>query len=259
MITGATDGLGRAVAFDLAGRGAELLLHGRNDERGQRVVEEIKAKHPEARLQFYRGDLSRFADVRRLAEAVRGDHDRLDALVNNAGIYADERQLSEDGNELVFQVNYLSHVLLTELLLPLLRASAPSRIVNVASAGQAAIDFDDVMLERFYSGSASYQRSKLSQIMFTIDLAERLRDEKITVNALHPATFMPTKMVVGRFPPSSTITDGAAATLRLVVSPELEGVTGRYFNRQHEERAHRQAYDEAARKRLGEITAKLIS
>ena len=219
----------------------------------------IRERYPKARLRFYRADLARLSEVRALAKEVKSNHDRLDVLINNAGIYLDERMVSADGHELVFQVNYLSHVLLTRSLLPLLKAAAPSRIVNVASAGQAALDFDDLMLERSYSGSASYQRSKLAQIMCTIDLAGELQGEGITVNALHPSTFMPTKMVIGRFPPSSSVETGVAATVRLDVGTELEWVTGRYFNVQREERAHRQAYDEGARRKLAEITNRLLA
>ena len=254
MVTGATDGLGKAVTLELARRGAWVLLHGRSDERGKRTIEEIRAEVPEARLEFFRADFAHLSEVRQLAKAVRAEHSRLDALVNNAGIYLDDRQESADGNELVFQVNFLAHVILTESLLPILKDAAPSRIVNVASAGQSSIDFDDIRLESTYSGSTSYQRSKLAQIMYTFDLAERLASEHITVNALHPATFMPTKMVVGRFPPSSKIQEGVDATVRLISAPELEGVTGRYFNMQNERRAHPQAYDAEARRRLSELT-----
>lgn len=258
MVTGATDGLGKAVALELARRGAWVLIHGRSEERGRKTIEEITAEVPEARLEFFRADFSRFSEVRQLAEAVRSEHSRLDVLVNNAGIYQDDRQETEDGNELVFQVNFLAHIMLTESLLPILKDAAPSRIVNVASAGQSPIDFDDIPLTRSYSGSTSYQRSKLAQIMYTIDLAKRLESEHITVNALHPATFMPTKMVIGRFPPSSKIQDGVGATVRLAAAPELEGVTGRYFNMQNEHRAHPQAYDAEARRRLSELTEHLM-
>ncbi|HUX12885.1 MAG TPA: SDR family NAD(P)-dependent oxidoreductase, partial [Spirochaetia bacterium] len=160
MITGATDGLGRALAMELAKRGATLLLHGRSDERGKAVIEEIRRQTPTAALQFYRADLSRLSEVRAMSDRVAAEHDRLDALVNNAGVYNDGRQVSVDGVELAFQVNYLSHVLLTRVLLPLLKKTAPARIVNVASAGQSALDFDDLMLERSYDGGVSYRRSK---------------------------------------------------------------------------------------------------
>ena len=148
-------------------------------------------------------------------------------------------------------MNYLAHFLLTRLLVPLLRDSAPARVVNVASVGQSPVDFDDVMLERGYGGMKAYRQSKLAQVMFTFELADRLRGSGVTVNALHPATLMDTRMVRETFGRSmSTIEEGAEATVRLAASPELEGVTGRYFDGTREGRADPQAYDEEARKRL---------
>jgi NAD(P)-dependent dehydrogenase (short-subunit alcohol dehydrogenase family) len=144
------------------------------------------------------------------------------------------------------------------LLLPLLERSAPSRIVNVASIGQRAIDFDDVMLERGYEPFRAYSQSKLAQIMFTFELAERLGDARVTVNALHPATLMDTKMVRETYgSPMSSVEEGKAAVLRLISSPELEGVTGRYFDGTRESRAHEQAYDGEARRRLWELSERL--
>ena len=179
-------------------------------------------------------------------------------LVNNAGIISREREETEDGLELTFAVNYLSHFLLTNLLLPLLQNSAPARIVNVASAGQSPVDFRDVMLERGYDSMRAYAQSKLAQIMFTLDLAERLRGTGATANALHPATLMDTKMVLETFGrASSSVREGADATVRLAISPELEGVTGRYFDGTREARANRQAYDAEARKRLWNFSEEL--
>ncbi len=259
LVTGATDGLGRAVATDLAGRGATVLVHGRNDERGRRTVEEIRNRTQNERVSFVRADFSRLAEVQAMARQVGSKQDRLDVLVNNAGIYPDKRHESDDGYELAFQVNYLSHVLLTRLLLPLLERSAPARIVNVASAGQLAIDFDDIMLTRNFSGGVSYQRSKLAQILFTKDLAEEIKKKGITVNALHPGTYMPTKMVVGRFPPANSIEEGMEATVRLAASPDVDGITGKYFSMQKESRADSQAYDVEARRRLRQETDRLLS
>jgi NAD(P)-dependent dehydrogenase (short-subunit alcohol dehydrogenase family) len=179
-------------------------------------------------------------------------------LVNNAGIIAPERKESGDGHELTFAVNYLSHFLLTRLLLPLLQDSAPSRIVNVASAGQSPIDFDDPMLERGYEAMRAYTRSKLVQIVFTFELAGRLQDTGVTVNALHPASLMDTKLVHGTFGYTmSTVEEGTEAVVRLAASPELEGVTGRYFDGTREARANRQAYDEGVRKRLWALSEEL--
>ena len=179
-------------------------------------------------------------------------------LVNNAGIIAREREETVDGVELTFAVNYLAHFLLTNLLLPLLLGSAPARIVNVASAGQSPVNFRDVMLKQGYGGMKAYTQSKLAQVMFTFELAERLRGTGVTVNALHPATLMDTKMVRETFGhASSTVQEGTEAVVRLAASPELEAVTGRYFDGTREARADRQAYDAAARKRLWDLSEKL--
>jgi NAD(P)-dependent dehydrogenase (short-subunit alcohol dehydrogenase family) len=263
LVTGATDGLGRALARELAAAGATVLLHGRSKQRLEETRRELTEATGSDRLRTYLADFASLEQVRRLAREVAGDQERLDALVNNAGIAGGgPRQQSADGIELRFAVNYLAPFLLTELLLPLLRRSAPSRIVNVASVGQVPIDFDDVMLERGYEPLRAYRQSKLAQVMFTFELARRLRaagDTGVTVNALHPATLMNTKMALDSFGYAmSTIQDGVEATLRLVADPELEGVSGRYFDRLDEDRANPQAYDAGARARLWELSADLV-
>ncbi|MEO3867996.1 SDR family NAD(P)-dependent oxidoreductase [Nonomuraea sp. B12E4] len=171
LITGATDGLGRALAADLAGRGATVLVHGRNERRGQDTLDEIRERVPGAQLHCYRADLASLDEVREFAAAVEGEHKTLDTLANNAGIGSTVpgggvRQESVEGHELRFAVNYLAGYLLTRLLLPVLRAAAPSRIVNVSSLGQTPIDFGDVMLAKDYSGVRAYCQSKLAQVMF---------------------------------------------------------------------------------------------
>jgi NAD(P)-dependent dehydrogenase (short-subunit alcohol dehydrogenase family) len=252
LITGATDGLGRGVANVLAGEGHTILAHGRS--RGR--LDETLAELPGDGHRGYLADLASLDEVRRLAAEVNENEERLDALVNNAGIGFDgERQESADGIELRFAVNYLAGFVLAEELLPLLERSAPARIVNVASAGQQEIDFGDPMLEQGYSGWRAYMQSKLAQILFTIDLAERLPDG-VTVTALHPATFMPTKMVPS---PTSTLEEGVEATVRLIADPELEGVTGVYFHGKREARADPQAYDPDARRRLRELSERLAA
>jgi NAD(P)-dependent dehydrogenase (short-subunit alcohol dehydrogenase family) len=262
LVTGATDGLGRALARELASLGATVLLHGRDQKRLEEARREIGQATGGDRLRAYRADLSSLDEVRRLAREVTGEQERLDVLVNNAGIAGEgPRELSADGYELRFAVNYLAPFLLTHLLLPLLRRSAPARVVNVSSVGQVPIDFDDVMLERRYDGLRAYRQSKLAQVLFTFELAERLRadgERGVTVNALHPATLMDTKMAIGTFGYAmSTVQDGVEATLRLAVAPELEGVSGRYFDRLREARADPQAYDPAARRRLWDLSATL--
>ncbi len=258
LVTGATDGLGRRVAAELAARGATVLLHGRKGERLEKVSEEIRDETGSERLRPYLADLSSLGEVRGLAGRVLSDEERLDVLVNNAGIISRDRRESEDGYELTFAVNYLSHFLLTRLLLPLVRDSAPARVVNVASAGQSPMDFDDPMLERGYDATRAYSVSKLAQITFTFELAERLSGTGVGVNALHPASLMDTKMVTETFGYTmSTVEEGAQATVRLAASPELEGVTGRYFDGERESRANRQAYDKEARRRLWSLSERL--
>jgi NAD(P)-dependent dehydrogenase (short-subunit alcohol dehydrogenase family) len=248
LITGATDGLGRALAAELAAEGATVLVHGRDDRRGEETLKEIGG-----RASWYRADLSSLAETRALAEAVRADHPRLDVLVNNAGIgSAGPRRESADGHELTFQVNYLSGYLLTRLLLPTLIASAPARIVNVSSLGQTAIDFDDPMITRGYSGTRAYCQSKLAQILFTIDLAEQLDGTGVTVNALHPATYMPTKMVHS---PISTIAEGVEATMHLVTGNDVG--TGHFYNGLRQGRPDPQSSDGQARRRLRELSEQL--
>jgi NAD(P)-dependent dehydrogenase (short-subunit alcohol dehydrogenase family) len=264
LVTGATDGLGRSVAGRLAAAGATVLLHGRNPARGEQTLRELREQTGNDQLQFFLADFSSLDEVRRLAEEVAAEQGRLDVLINNAGIGGGprgerERALSRDGLELRFQVNYLAGFLLTSLLLPLLRRSAPARIVNVASAGQSPLDFDDMMLERGYDGMRAYGQSKLAQIMFTFELAEQLDPDEVTVNALHPASLMNTKMVLESFGSAwTTVEEGAEATLRLATSPELDGVTGRYFDGRREARANAQAYDPEARRRLWELSEKLV-
>ena len=260
LVTGATDGLGRQVALDLAEQGATLILHGRDHPRGAEVLADVHRAAAHERSTLVLADLSSLDEVRRLAAEVEDGFARLDVLANNAGLGGTpDRRESGDGHELVLAVNYLSGFLLTALLLPLLRRSAPARIVNVASIGQQAIDFDDVMLERSYEQFGAYSQSKLAQILFTFELSERLgADSGVTVNALHPATLMDTTMVRESFGRSrTTVEEGARATERLIVDPDLDAVTGRYYDGLEESTADPQAYDTNSRRRLWTLSEEL--
>jgi NAD(P)-dependent dehydrogenase (short-subunit alcohol dehydrogenase family) len=263
LITGATDGLGRAMATELAAAGATLLIHGRDDARGQQAIDDIAAVTGNSRLHWLRADFASLDEVRGLADRVAAEHPQVGTLINNAGIGFTSngdgrREESRDGHELRFAVNYLAGYLLTRLLLPRLVDSAPARVVNVASVGQAPVDFDDVMLRQRYDGFLAYRQSKLAQIMFTFDLADELDPRQVTANCLHPATFMPTKMVLDAgMQPASSVKDGVHATLRLVTDPELDGLTGRYFNGTAEAEPDPQARDIAARHRLRELSDRL--
>ncbi len=259
LITGSTDGVGRYVAERLAAGGTRVIVHGRDRARGEALVERIA--HEGGKARFLAADLSSLAEVRALADAAPDDGGGLDALVNNAGVGTSGagRELSADGFELRFAVNYLAGFLLTRLLLPVLERRELPRIVNVASAGQQAIDFSDVMLTRGYSGARAYRQSKLAQIIFTFDLAEELAGGNVTVNCLHPATFMDTTMVrLSGVKPISTVEEGGAAILQLIESPALAGRSGLYFNGLRESRADPQAYDESARKKLCALSFDLV-
>ena len=256
LVTGSTSGLGREVALRLGHRGAHVIVHGRNRERGMAVVAEINAGPGSAR--FYAADFASFDEVRTLADAVLRDYDRLDVLVNNAGFGSspDERLVSDDGHEFRFQVNYLSPFLLTDLLKERIVASAPSRIVNVSSLAQRPIDWDDVMIENDFSGGRAYGQSKLAQIGHALDLHEELQGAGVLVNSLHPATYMPTGMVQrAGVAPRATIAEGADAVMQLVVSEGIGG--GRFFNQMAPQRANDQAYDMDSRRRLRELSRRL--
>jgi NAD(P)-dependent dehydrogenase (short-subunit alcohol dehydrogenase family) len=263
LVTGSTDGLGRAVARLLAAAGYHVLIHGRDAQRGEDLAREISAQGGSAR--FQRADFASLAQVRALADTVARGHDRLQLLINNAGIGTADgagrpapRRTSVDGHELRFAVNYLSGYLLTRLLSPLLVRGAPARIVNVSSAGQYPLDFDNLMLTRAYSGMRAYAQSKLAQIMLTFDLAAQLRGSGVTANCLHPATYMDTTMVrAAGVEPASTVAQGAEAVMHLAVSPEFDGRTGEYFEGLRPARASAQAYDPQARRRLAEVSARL--
>ena len=256
FITGATDGLGRALAGRLAGDGASLILHGRDAGKLESTAAEIAAAYGVDHPRTVRADLADLAQVRKLASDVRDATGRLDVFVSNAGIGSGmpdgrERRTSADGYELRFAVNYLAGFLLTLELLPLLRRSAPARIVNVASLGQHPIDFSDIMITRDYSGVRAYGQSKLAQIMSGFELAGRVPAAEVTVNSLHPATYMPTKMVLQEIGHHiDSIDTGVTATRRLVSDPALAGVTGRFYDRTREARAAAQAYDASARAEL---------
>jgi NAD(P)-dependent dehydrogenase (short-subunit alcohol dehydrogenase family) len=292
LLTGSTSGLGAWLAPRLAAAGMTVLMHGRDEAKVRAGVAAVRAsvgrtsggaassepasggRASDGRAsddpasggrasggwaEGFVADLSSLDECRRLAASVaaRGD---VDVLVNNAGIGfgspGSGRELSRDGFELRWAVNYLAPVVITGGLLPTLRANAPATIVNVGSAGQVPIDFDDLQLERHYDGTVAYRRAKLALAAWTFQLADELRDSGVRVNCLHPATFMDTAMVRAAGVTSvSTVDDGGAATLRLILAPEG---TGKFYNGLREAAAHPDAYDPAVRARLAEVTSAAI-
>jgi NAD(P)-dependent dehydrogenase (short-subunit alcohol dehydrogenase family) len=271
LVTGATGGIGKVTALELARMGATVVLVARNKAKGQGVLEEIQKASGNSKLELLVGDLSSMSEVRRVAQEFKAKHNRLEVLVNNAGGVFDTRQTTADGYEYTFAFNHLAYFLLTHLLLDTLKAGAPSRIVNVSSGAQASgkLDFDDLMGQKQYSSFNAYSASKLANVMFTYELARQLSGSGVTVNALHPG-FVGTnfgsnaKSTLWRgvaalakafaMPPEK----GAQTTLYLASSAEVEGISGKYFDRKKAVASSQASYNEAAQQRLWAESAKLV-
>ncbi len=269
LITGATSGIGLATALALAQMGATTILAGRSAERCQQAVARIKSETGNQDVDYLLADLSVQAQVRSLAAEFKSRYERLDVLVNNAAAIFFFRQVSADGIEMNFAVNHLAYFLLTNLLLETLKASAPARIVNVASNSHFGqhLDFDNLELRRGYNPGKAYGRSKLANLYFTYELARRLIGTGVTVNAMHPG-FVRTNMaanngwLVRLFLPlvhlnSLTPEEGARTAVYLASSPDVETVNGKYFVREREVASDPVSYDESAAKRLWEISEKM--
>ncbi len=269
VVTGATAGIGQETAIALAGMGMRLALVCRDPARGDATVAAIRARTGSTAVTLHRADLGVQADIRRVAAELLAQCPRIDLLVNNAGIVNLRHEKTADGIEAVFATNHLAYFLLTLLLLPRLRESAPSRIVNVASDAHriGRIDFDDLGSERKYKAMRVYGTSKLANILFTYELARRLAGSGVTVNCVHPgavatrlgqnngrvATLL-TKMLAPFF---RTPAQGAATSIRVATDPALAAVSGWYFANAREKRSSRASYDEAVARRLWDVSAEL--
>jgi retinol dehydrogenase-12 len=258
LITGSTDGIGKQIAIDLAELGATVLIHGRNRARCENTLTEIKKKTGNQSLDFFVADLASLGQIRNLAEEIKSRHDQLDVVINNAGVIENQRKLTEDGYEMTFAVNHLSYFLLTGLLLDLTKKSAPSRIINVSSmTHSSSIDFGDLQSEKYYSGYGAYSLSKLCNILFTYELAERRQGSGVTANCLHPGV-IDTKLLRTNFSGGSPVTEGSKTSLYLATAPELEHVTGKYFVDKKETRSSNISYDPEVRKKLWEMSERMV-
>lgn len=269
LITGASQGIGLAAAVEIARRDLTMVLVARDPDRGNAAVEEVKSKSKNPNVELLLADLSSQASIRSLAEQFKAKHDRLHVLVNNAGGIFSERKLTPDGLETTFAVNHLAYFLLTDLLLDVLKASAPARIINVSSAAHTSgrIDFDDIQGERGYSAVRAYSQSKLANVLFTYELARRLEGTGVTANCLHPGVVATGfgKNTVGFFkvlvsalsPFMITAQKGARTTVYLATSPEVEGVTGKYFVKSKEARSGPISHDPAVARRLWELSERM--
>jgi NAD(P)-dependent dehydrogenase (short-subunit alcohol dehydrogenase family) len=243
--------------------GAGVVLHGRDPEKCRSVRDEIWKASGNPKLEYLVADFASLADVRHMVAAVRESHAQLDVLINNAGVLPSDtrrgqRYLSAQGYDLCLAVNYLAPFLLTQSLMPCLQASVAARIINVCSAAQEPIDFDDLMLTMGYSPMKAYARSKLALVMFTFELHHRLETDSITANCLHPGSLLDTKLVRQSFDePRGSAASGAESQVYLATDPALENVSGQYFDRQTPARAHAQAYDPKVRSKLWTISLNL--
>lgn len=263
MVTGANSGIGKAAATQLARMGATTILVCRDEEKGRAAQEEIKALTGNQSVELFLVELSSLDSVRKLASDYKQKHDRLHVLVNNAAVVEGNRIVTKDGLEEVFVVNYLSQFLLTNLLLDTLKSSAPARVVNVTSSVHAHIDFDDLQMEKGYNAIKSYGQSKLAQILFTQELANRVAGSGITVNCVHPGAVR-THLgdeggIVGMGikilrPFYLSPEKGAETLIYLATSPEVESISGKYFYKKKQRPA---PFNESDSKRLWDISMKL--
>jgi NAD(P)-dependent dehydrogenase (short-subunit alcohol dehydrogenase family) len=270
MITGASSGIGRATALALAGMGARMVLICRDRGRGEETTAEIVAKTGNSDVWLLLADLSSQAEVRRVAADFLASDRPLHVLINNAGVVNLQRTVTVDGIESTFAVNHLAYFLLTELLLDRLRRSAPARIVNVASDAHkfGALDFDDLGNERRYRAMRVYGQSKLANILFTNELAQRLEGSGVTANSLHPGAVATglgknngawARALIALLRPFFRTPDnGAATSVYLASSPEVEGVSGKYFANCRQHRPSRAAQDPDAARRLWDISERLV-
>ena len=269
LVTGATSGMGKATASALAAYGASVVIHGRDEDKAKETVEGIREETKNPAVYYILADFEKLDEVRFLANEFRRQFHRLDVLINNAGAVFGKRQESVDGIELTLQVNYLSHFLVTNLLLDMLKASSPSRVLNVSSGlhERGHIDLEDLQMTRKYSGQKAYASSKLAQVLFTYELARRLEGSGVTCNASNPGLAKThlgydaglltslSKRFVDIFGKSAE--KAADTTIYLASSPEVERVNGKYFEDRKEAESSEMSYNMSAAKRLWEISLKL--
>jgi retinol dehydrogenase-14 len=271
LITGGNSGIGKATALGLANTGATVVVVGRDRGRGEAAVAEIRGKSGNGSVDLMLADLSSQESIRQLAKDFKDTYQRLHVLINNAGVFLSKRTVTVDGIETTFAVNHLAPFLLTNLLLDVLEASAPARIVNVTSSGErsGAINLDDLQGEAKYSGFRAYNQSKLAMILFTYELARRLEGTGVSANCVHPGVVV-TNLGSGSSgsfglllrlmrPFFSSPEKGAEPSIYLASSPEVEGVSGKYFAKKAEARSSEQSYNEEMGQRLWQVSAELTS
>ena len=269
MVTGASSGIGKETSKKLAELGATVVMACRNRKRGEKAISEIEGVSDKAQVELMLADFASLDSVRALAKEFLEKHDSLHVLVNNAGGVSVMRSVTADGFETTFQVDYLSHFLLTNLLLEILEKSAPSRIINVSSAShyRGHMNFDDLQMKKGYGVMKAYSQAKLAQVLFTYELSRRLEGTGVTVNSLHPGA-VATNIWKGSMGPFSflgnisnlfliTPEEGAETPVYLASSPEVEGATGRYYDRKREKQSSAESRDQVTAKKLWDESGRM--
>lgn len=258
LITGSTDGIGKQTAIDLANMDARVIIHSRNENKAQQAIETIKQKTGSSNIEYVVGDLASFDQIRTMSEDIHQRFEKIDVLINNAGVFKNERELSKDGYEMTFAVNHLSYFLLTGLLLDLMKKSDYARIVNVASMAHGQdLDFDNLNAESYFDGYDAYSRSKLCNIMFTYKLARMLSNTQVTTNVLHPGVISTKLLHVGFGSGGSEITQGSKTSVFLATANEVNNVSGKYFSNSREIKSSEISHDQNVQDKLWDISEKM--
>jgi NAD(P)-dependent dehydrogenase (short-subunit alcohol dehydrogenase family) len=258
LITGSTDGIGKQTAFELASAGHKVIIHGRKEQRAKAVYDEIANATGNNLLDYVTADLSSLGEVRQLAEDINSKYDKLDVLLNNAGVFYGQKELSADGYEMTFAVNHLAHFLLTNLLLDTIKKADNGRIVTVSSMAHSSdIDFDNLQGEKFYDGYTAYACSKLCNILFTFHLAKMLAGTNVTANCLHPGVISTKLLHAGWGMGGGSLKQGAETSVYLAISKDVENISGKYFVSKRAAHPAEISYDIEVQKRLWEISLKM--
>lgn len=260
LITGSTDGIGKQTAFELANFGYQIIIHGKDETRVRNVVDEVKNKTGNTNIDFVIADFSQFEPIRKMAEDLISKYDKIDVLINNAGVFLNQRKTNSSGIELTFMINHLAHFYLTYLIFDLLKNSRDGRIINVSSVAHESADFDedDFMLVKNYSGYTAYANSKLYNLWFTYKLHRSLNNSKVKVYALHPGVISTKLLYAGFKMTGSPLSIGAETPVYLASSDEVINLSGKYFIKKKPSKSSKLSYDEKLQDKLWDYSIELL-
>lgn len=260
LITGSTDGIGKQTALELAEKNHQIIIHGRNEEKCLKTFNELKSKSKNQSIDYVVGDFSTFKPIEEIADKIKLKYSRLDVLINNAGVYLNERRVNGKGIELTFMINHLAHFYLTYLLIDWLRKSDDGRIINISSIAHESADFnnDDFQLQKNYSGYIAYANSKLYNLLFTYALHRRLNKSNVKVYALHPGVISTKLLYAGFRMTGSPLSTGAETPVYLVTSEEIKDLSGKYFIKKKPVKSSRISYNEELQEKIWNYSIQLL-